>query len=330
MGSWPQPADFGAAALPITTPPIQIPKLVAVGLAQSDYDRSADYSSTSPRTRMLWLEFDQAVQDPNDTYLGRVLANSPDPVLTDPPDTPDLAEPPLPIDAELIRVIPPGASDDDAGFNAMQPLAKTDSPRHFLLPLPSGYTPDSPELFGMFTYELRVGHVVGWSTAQGRFGRPLRVTGVQHPAPILTCSVLRNPAGLEVSAPFADPILNSVSVQPAPPLSQMWFLLYAQVHQADDADRRNVLLSRRRGRIELDRWKPFSQSGQLLSGTATWSQTEVGGLLQGLLLDPHTPLSCLAVETLPGTAPNLDPVGIGLGYERFLRTSPLTPVPAQC
>ena len=88
MGSWPQPADFGAAALPITTPPIQIPKLVAVGLAQSDYDRSADYSSTSPRTRMLWLEFDQAVQDPNDTYLGRVLANSPDPVLTDPPDTP--------------------------------------------------------------------------------------------------------------------------------------------------------------------------------------------------------------------------------------------------
>jgi hypothetical protein len=29
----------------------------------------------------------------------------------------------------------------------------------------------------------------------------------------------------------------------------MWFLLYAQVHQADDADRRNVLLSRRRGQI---------------------------------------------------------------------------------
>jgi hypothetical protein len=34
---------------------------------------------------------------------------------------------------------------------------------------------------------------------------------------------------------FAAPILNAVSVQPDPPLSQMWFLLYAQVHQADDA-----------------------------------------------------------------------------------------------
>jgi hypothetical protein len=52
--------------------------------------------------------------------------------------------------------------------------------------------------------------------------------------------------------------------------------------------------------------------------------------LQGLLLDPHTSLSCLAVETFPGTAPKLDPVGVGVGYERFLRTSSLTPVPAQC
>ena len=51
--------------------------------------------------------------------------------------------------------------------------------------------------------------------------------------------------------------------------------------------------------------------------------------MQGLLLDPHTSLSCLAVNP-SGTAPNLDPVGIGVGYERFLRTSPLTPVPAQC
>jgi hypothetical protein len=182
----------------------------------------------------------------------------------------------------------------------------------------------------MFTYELRVGHDVGWSTAQGRFGRPLRVTGVQHPAPTLVCSVVRGPAGLEVSAPFAAPILNTISVQPRPPLSQMWFVLYAQVHQADDADRRNVLLSRRRGQINWDRWKISGGTDRRLSGTATWSQSEVGTLLQGLTLDPHTPLSCLAVETLPGTAPNLDPVGIGVGYERFLRTSPLTPVPAQC
>ena len=325
------PPQSFALRLPITTPPMQVPKLVSVGLAQSDYARSADYSRTSPRTRVLWLEFDQPIQNPDDAYFGRVLANAPDPALTDPPDMPDLAEPPLPVDPEPIRVISPGESDDKAGLNAMgQPLTATNSPRHFLLPIPSGYTPDSPELFGMFTYEFRVGHAVGWVTAPGRPGRPLRVTGVQHPAPTLVCSVLRGPAGLEVSAPFAAPILNTISVQPHPPLSQMWFLLYAQVHQADDADRRNVLLSRRRGQINWDRWKLSGGIDRRLSGTATWSQTEVGTLMQGLLLDPHTSLSCLAVETLPGTAPNLDPVGIGVGYERFLRTSPLTPVPAQC
>ena len=86
-----------------------------------------------------------------------------------------------------------------------------------------------------------------------------------------------------------------------------------------------MLLSRRRGQINWDRWKLSGGIDRRLSGTATWSQTEVGTLLQGLLLDPPTSLSCLAVETLPGTAPNLDPVGIGVGYERFLRTSPLRP-----
>ena len=92
------PPQSFALRLPITTPPMQVPKLVSVGLAQSDYARSADYSRTSPRTRVLWLEFDQPLQDPHDVYFGRVLANAPDPALTDAPDTPDLAEPPLPVD----------------------------------------------------------------------------------------------------------------------------------------------------------------------------------------------------------------------------------------
>lgn len=316
--------------LPITTTPAQMPKLVSVGLAQSDYSRDADYASTAARTKMLWLEFDQALQDPHDLYFGRVLAVAPDPALTDTVDTPDLPEPPLPIDPEPIRVISPGQSDDQAGLNAMQALLATDSPRHFLLPVPNGYSADSPDLFGFFTYEFRVGHAVGWTTAQGRFGRPLRVTGVQHPTPTLLCSVQRWPVGIEVSAPFAAPVLNTVSVQPVPPLSEMWFLLYAQVHQADDADRRNLLLSRRRGRVLRERWAYTERGDRSLSGTATWSQTEIVGMLSSFLLDPHTPLSCIAVETLPGTEPNLDPVGIGLGYERFLRTSPLTPLPAQC
>ena len=51
----------------------------------------------------------------------------------------------------------------------------------------------SPELFGFFVYEVRLGHKAGrWCTAQGRFGPPLRVAGVQHPAPPLTCQAARS------------------------------------------------------------------------------------------------------------------------------------------
>jgi hypothetical protein len=324
------PPETFALHLPITTPPAQIPKLTSVGVAQTAYARDAGYTSTEVRTKVLWLEFDQPIQNPNDLYFARMLAVAPDPVLTDAGDMPDLAEPPLPIDPEMIRAISPGQSDDEAGLSAMQPLTPTNSPRHFLLPIPSGYQVDSPELFGFFTYELRVGHQIGWSTAQGRFGSPLRVTGMQHPAPTLLCSVTRNSVGLEVSAPFADPVLNSVSVQPFPPLSEMWFLLYAQVHQADDADRRNLLLSRRHGIAVQQKWDVKSQRPSAQNGTVTWSQPEIVRLLDDYLLDAHTPLSCIAVETLPGTQPNVDPLGVGLGYERFLRTSPLTAVPAQC
>jgi len=39
-----------------------------------------------------------------------------------------------------------------------------------------------------------------WTQAQGRFGRQLRATGIQHPAPTLTCSVNRDPDKLYVSA----------------------------------------------------------------------------------------------------------------------------------
>ena len=44
-----------------------------------------------------------------------------------------VAEPPLPVDPDPIRVITPGQSDDQAGRGAMQELIPTDSPRHFLL-----------------------------------------------------------------------------------------------------------------------------------------------------------------------------------------------------
>src|SRR5690606_30853539 len=114
----------------------------------------------------------------------------------------DVAEdPPLPIDPEYIRSITPGQTDDMAGLSAMQAMEKAsgNDDVHYLLPLPPGLHAESPELFGFFTYEFRIGHGHWshatdeqenlWSTAQGRFGRPLRVTGLQHPAPTLLCNV---------------------------------------------------------------------------------------------------------------------------------------------
>src|SRR5207302_10852471 len=110
---------------------------------------------------------------------------------------------PLAIDPEPIRFITKDHGNDSAGLDAMQvmaaemanpaqPLVKV-SPVHYLLPLPPGLHGESSELFGFFTYELRVGHTDGiWSTAQGRYGHPARVNGVQHPAPPLKCLVTRS------------------------------------------------------------------------------------------------------------------------------------------
>ena len=131
-------------------------------------------------------------------------------------------QPPLPVDPELIRIITPASSDDSAGLHAMQRLIPSASPRHFLVPLPPGLTPDSPELFGFFVCEIRVGHADGWSTAHGRFGAPLRVTGVQYPAPTLLCQVARRPAGVSASAPFATPVLEGRAITASPPRSELW------------------------------------------------------------------------------------------------------------
>ena len=156
----------------------------------------------------------------------------------------------LPIDAELIRVIAPGATDDHAGLLAMRPLtAAGNSNVHFLAPLPPGMTSDSAELFGFFTYELRVGHANVWSTAQGRFGRALRVTGVQHPAPTLFCTCERTQNGLIVEAPYLIAVLNGKNVTHDPPRTELWALLYAQVKQADGKDFRNMLLEDRKLRL---------------------------------------------------------------------------------
>lgn len=324
--------------LPVTTPPAQVPRLISAGLALSPYRRDHTYSATEERQKAVWLEFDRAPDDPEDRYYARVLATAPDPVLTDDvTDIPHLQDLPLPIDPEPIRRIVPGQGDDRAGQSSMQMLLPTSSPVHFLLPLPPGIETGSPELFGFFTYEFRVGHFGIWSTAQGFAGRALRVAGIQHAPPPLSCAVTRSKGRLTVSAAFADPVRDGRSIRPTPPVTELWALLYARVHQADHDDYRNILLGARR--LESRRRKRYQRGFRHesaegvsadLDGKTEWSSAEISAGLELLTLGPDAPLSCLVVETLPGESPYADPLMDQLGYERFLRTSPLTAIPAIC
>ena len=226
-GHIPEPlqTELGGTALsltlPIAIPPKQIPELASAGIALSPYRIETGYAATEPRQRALWLELKRPIDNSaGDALFARVVGHGADPLLYDATpsaDQPD--EPVLTLDPELMRVIVPHDSDDRAGIGAMTPLEQaTDSDRHYLLPLPPGVDPDDPELFGFWTYELRVGHAGDphapgqkwWSTAQGRFGRPLRVNGVQHPAPTLYCRAGRVTVPLNVAqepTPLVSPAL---------------------------------------------------------------------------------------------------------------------------
>ena len=314
--------------LPVTTPPAQRPRLVSAGIAMSPYKRSTDYSSTQPRRRALWLEVDRPPDDPRDAYFARALRVAPDPLLSSLGDgIGSAAEPPLAVDPEWIRAIVPGQSDDHAGIDAMQRLIPSDSPVHYMLPLPAGMDESSPEFFGFFTYELRVGHVDPWSTAARALRRAASRSRRPAPAPGLTCAVVRDKRGITVSAPFALPVFEGRSVQSIPPRSEMWILLYAQAEQIDGADRRNVLLGRKRAP-----WsdRTFGDPAPAAVGNATFTDAEVRLALDTLTFAEAAPLSVLAVELLPNGVRVGDPLGAGLGTQRILRTSPLVPVPAIC
>jgi hypothetical protein len=237
-------------------------------------------------------------------------------------------EPPLPISPEYIRVIRPGQSDDRAGLGAMQRLIPTTSARHFLLPLPPGLEQTSFDLHGFFVYEIRLGHAEGWSTARARFGPPLRVTGVQHPAPPLACEAFRTPSGVIASAPYATPVNDGRSLLPPVPATTMWVVLYAQVRQADGLDHRNILLSRRPA--PLRRKHEHGRHAAAPRGDARWSEAEIEAALTALGLPRSSPLSVLAVELLPEVNRAADPLGAQLGSTRILRTSRLVPVPPVC
>jgi hypothetical protein len=300
--------------LPVTTRPSQVPRIVSAGIALSKYERNPQYSATEPRRKMLWLELEAPPRDPHDAYFIRLLGYAADPLLSDNRFETLIApeEPPLPIDPELVREISPSQSDDNAGLAAMIPLIASDqSNRHYLVPLPPGMNSDSAELFGFFTYELRVGHMSIWSTAQGRFGRPLRTTGVQHPAPTLFCTCQRDDvSGLLVEAPYAEAVLHGRKITAQPPRTQIWALLYAQVRQADGKDYRNILLDDRllvippreprkviheTGRV----LEPFENVDRPVCGVARWTNPVITHLLRMLGLPDDSPLSVICVELMP-------------------------------
>jgi hypothetical protein len=295
--------------LPMTTKPAQVPKIVSAGLAQSKYVNDELYSSTEPRRRYLWLEFAEPLRNKKDAYFIRMLAYSPDPLLarweSDMFKAPE--EPTLPISPEFIRIIGPDHVDDKSGLTAMQELTRADdSDVHYLVPLPPGLHSVSAELFGFFTYELRVGHKIGWSTAQGRFGSVLRTTGVQHPVPQLFCVVNRNEKHVIVTAPFAQTVFNGADVTSKPPRTQLWALLYAQVKRADDLVYRNILLDDQlfiRQRIPVDPATGVQiidiNTDAIQYGITGWKNKDINTMLQQLGLPVDSSLSVLVVEMLP-------------------------------
>jgi hypothetical protein len=274
-------------------------------------------------------------------------------------------EPPLQIDPEPVRVIFPGQAADESGLDAMTELIPaTGSPRTvFLLPLPPGVSAGDLQLFGFWTYEFRVGHhkfqagqSKPWSTAQGRFGRALRVSGIQHPPPELICSANRTATGIAVSAPYATTVLNGRRVfsPPGDPRTEIWFMLYAQAMQADGASYRNILLTHAPA-DGTDQPNVTSIKGagvvsrlpaEIPRAGHEFAEDTILKTLTALGLSQTSPLSALAVELLPydttgdrvpldavssaAVASAPDPLGAQLGSRRILRTSPLTALPSVC
>ncbi len=320
--------------LPITTPPVQVPQLVSAGIALTPHEPAEDYSATNQRERMLWLEFDALPNDSQDTYFVRVLAAAADPLLTEEPIAEVVPEPALPLDDERMRKITSGQPRDDNGLRAMQPLLRrSDEGAHFLIPLPDGLEASSPELFDMFTYEVRLGHTdERWSTAHGRFGPPLRVCGVQHPPPPLVCQAARGPEEIRVRAAFATPVQDGRHVRSPLPKTELWALLYARVEQADAAAWRNLLLLRTALRAPIDNPQlppPSEAQPPLFYGAGNFPLAEVRRILQRRGLPEAAPLTTLVAEF--HTQPEIeDPLGARLGHARLLRVSPLVPIPDAC
>jgi hypothetical protein len=217
---------------------------------------------------------------------------------------------------------------------------------YYLLPPPDALAPSALELFGFWTIELRDGHTL-WSTAQARYGRPLRVSGVQFPPPPLTVNVDRQVApavpAIVAIANLAQTVSNGVSLTAARrPQTEIWFLLYAQVQRVDGQAWRNILLAKTPGALN----RHLAGQTRQLPVKGQFAQSDVNTWLSRWQLPTSTPTSVLAVElfnseaaviagNLAGAADDAaavqqDPLGSQLGARRILRVSPLTPVRPIC
>ena len=368
--------------LPITVAPKQVPVIVSVGLALTPDDDEEtlfanQYSETSQRKRYLWVEFAEPVLDPDDAYFARVLAYAADPMLADlPPNLEpekEMPEPALNIAAEVVRSIRPAQVPDRSGLEAMPlmipaEVADGSSAVHYLLPLPDNLTPESVELFGFFTYEIAVGHLHKWCTAQARYGRPLPVTGLQHPAPAMQVSALRVNDAILVSTVYAESYQDGRNCTPQKPRTDIYALLYAQVMQADGKQFRNVLVSqqllrkpiyerepRRRIRERLLQERahlaiepvarPYILApGDRPLGNTLWRMKTIRQLLLRMGIDSNAPLSIMAIELMPpndhadytnirqkepGVVAN-DSQELALDKVRILRTSRLCKIADSC
>ena len=318
--------------LPITTP-VQVPKIVSTGIAESPYRHTPDYSATSSRNRYLWIEFDQPIADSSDDpYFGRVLAYCPDPLLAAsllPQGTvsdmlPDAVEPPIPADHEPVRHIFSGQSADQAGLDAMPPLIPTQKTgvgkqgRSSCRCLPELIRKILPYLASGPTNSVRVTQQCGplrRAVLAGHFeSAGSNILRSICSAPCRGGAHLFQDLRVLVTAPYAVTVFNGnrlYNLENGDTQTTIWFMLCTQVLQTDGTSLRNILLDHRQC-VTLPQSQDNPQHKPSIGplAAALFEEPAVQNLLSRIGL-PSTSLSVLAVEILPGPLHFEDQLGAG-------------------